>query len=208
MHSSRPRTDEDSSAWQLTERFVKVEIMPRYTETVNFEEEVERLDEELDTLAEERCTLEREIEQKGLDHSNPRVEREKEQLAQKASRLEQMFAGAQWALNPDDGRDPIEEITLRSLTASEYAKVADEYEKGRSNRPTDGPQNNARRIIFAQAYIQEAPFIESEMAESDRIEAVRQCAPQFVFWLDRRGDGLTTPEVEGNGYGQRVAEKM
>ncbi|MHC3439552.1 hypothetical protein ACYJ1Y_16040 [Natrialbaceae archaeon A-gly3] len=182
--------------------------MPRYTETYNLEEEAERLDKELERLADEVSDLEDEMDGGGTLNQGP-VHRYREAV-QEGNRAEQMYAGVQWALDPDDDHEPIEEVTIGSLTAGEYAEVGDRLQALKNSKVGWGQNpdlSNARRNMFAAACLQEAPFIDEGDGFEAKARAVTQLAPSFIYWLEEKGDELTTPRVEGNGFRTRVEER-
>lgn len=186
--------------------------MPRYTETYDLEEEKERLDKELNQIADEASELEQQIDEVSDEEGpSPGVVREYQQKVQEGNRLEQMFAGVQWALDPDGDQEPIEEVTLGSLTAGEYAEVGDRLQaakQGKVGWGRDPDMDNARRNMFAGACLQDAPFLDEEDDGLEaKIHAVTSLAPPFILWLEEKGDELTTPTVEGNGFRTRVEER-
>lgn len=184
--------------------------MPRRTETIDLEEEEARLENKLDELADEVAEWH--------EKSDSTIKESKlEELTDEGNSVEQELAGVKWALNPDEDedREPYEEITLGSLTAGEYARVGD-YTIGIKNLNQDKVSKhmeaeNARRTVFAAAGIAEAPFLETtentELYEKYQ-EVSRKLSPQFVYWIEQRVDELTSPDVEGNGFAARVAERI
>ncbi|KOX92699.1 hypothetical protein [Halorubrum tropicale] len=187
--------------------------MPRRTKTFDLEEEKRRLNEQLDELADKEAEDIR-AEQAEGQTSTPQWDRQERR--EEAQRLEQMLVGVEWALDPDneDEIDPIEEVTLGALNAAEYGLVSDYMAEqvDQFQGPTeDGRGEQMRRAIFATGAIIEAPFIDDDVRNSnisEKYREVAQLAPQFVYWLEQRGDELTTPEVEGNGFATRVEDKM
>lgn len=170
--------------------------MPRTTETYNLEEERDRIDNKLDELADEVAELDEGNLLRG-------------QKIEEANSLERHLTGILWALNPDDeeDRDPYTEVTLGSLTASEHADVRDSAPQVDS----PGKQSNegGSMILYAAKGVVEAPFLDqNNPAYNEKIAAVGDLQPQFAEWLAERVDELTTPDVEGNGFGERVAERM
>ncbi|OYR58625.1 hypothetical protein [Halorubrum halodurans] len=187
--------------------------MPRTTKTFDLEEEKRRLNEELDKLADQEAE---DIRAEQAEGETPTGKFRRQERREEAQRLEQMLVGVEWALDPDneDDVDPIDEVTLGALNAAEYGLVSD-YMTKRVDE-FQGPTENARgeqmrRTIFATGAIIEAPFIDDDIRNSnieEKYKAVAtKLAPQFVYWIEQRGDELTTPEVEGNGFAKRVAEK-
>lgn len=185
--------------------------MPRKTKTFDLEEEKKRLDEELDKLADEEA---KDIKAEEAEDGTPSSSWDRQERREEAQRLEEMLVGVEWALNPEDEDiDPIEEITLGALNAAEYGAVSD-WTSGQVDQfrgsTADVRGDQMRRQIFAAGVIVEAPFIDDNVSGIDmesKYQAVGPLAPQFVFWIEQRGDELTTPEVEGNAFARRVAEK-
>lgn len=188
--------------------------MPRTTKTFDLEEEKQRIDQKLDELADQEAEDNRAEEAEDERPSTPSYERQDRR--EEAQRLQQMLVGVNWALDPDDDEDiePIEEVTLGSLNAAEYAQVADFVSndlKGVTDTYGERARTeNTRRIIFASGGVVEAPFLDDDERKTleNKIGQVRELAPQFVYWLEQRSDDLTTPKVEGNGFAKRVGEKL
>ena len=186
--------------------------MPRTTKTFDLEEEKKRIDEQLDELADQEAE---DIKSEQAKGETPTGKFERQERREEAQRLEQMLVGVEWALNPDsdDDIDPIDEVTLGALNAAEYGLVSDYMAEqiDQFQGPTEDRRGEQmRRAIFAAGAIIEAPFIDDDVRNSnikEKYKAVAMLAPQFVYWLEQRGDELTTPEVEGNGFAKRVAEK-
>ncbi|OYR80395.1 hypothetical protein DJ71_14975 [Halorubrum sp. E3] len=184
--------------------------MPRTTKTFDLEEERQRINEELDKLADEEAE---DIKAQEADDRVPSGQHVQQERRQEARRLDQMLTGVNWALDPPEEEDvePIEEVTLGALNAAEYGMVSDftsNQVDSRSNDDRRGEQ--MKRVIFAAGGIVEAPFVDDGTRNSNiesKYQSVAQLAPQFVYWLEQRTDELTTPEVEGNGFAARVAER-
>ncbi|WP_217650151.1 hypothetical protein [Natrinema hispanicum] len=177
-------------------------------------EEKERIDKRLDTLADRTSEIEQQMDELGEDEDlNQGQLHEYREIVQEGNQLEQMYAGVQWALNPDGDQEPIEEVTLGSLTAGEYAEVGDKLQAAKQQRSgwgwgTNPDLDNARRNMFAAACLQDASFLAEEDPDFEtKIRVVTDLAPAFIHWLEKKGDELTTPEVEGNGFRKRVEER-
>lgn len=169
--------------------------MPRTTETYDLEEERDRIDTKLDELADEVAEL---------DEDNPLRGRK----AEEANSLERHLTGIQWALTPDEeeDRDPYTEVTLGSLTAGEHADVRDSATS--VSKTSHKSSEGSSMILYAAKGVVEAPFLPDSAGYDAKIGNVSNLQPQFVEWLAERVDELTTPDVEGNGFGERVAERM
>jgi len=185
--------------------------MPRNTKTFDLEEERQRINEELDELADKEAE---DIKAEETEGETPTGKFDRQDRREEAQRLDQMLVGVNWALNPSEEEDvePIEEVTLAALTAGEYGLVSDFVSNDvqsvkRRFGDNINPQQSGR-IIFAAGGVVEAPFIsEDSRGLDDKISDVKELAPQFVYWLEQRVDELTTPEVEGNGFATRVEER-
>lgn len=170
--------------------------MPRTTETYDLEAERDRIDTKLDELADEVAELDEDSPLRG-------------QKIEEASNLERQLAGLDWALaTPDADEDdhpdrPYQEVTIGALTAGEYAEVRDTLD-GDSD-PTMG-RAGTTGILFAAQGVADAPFLEGSEDLTGKIVAVRELSPHFQDWLSARVDEISTPQIEGNGFAQRVAE--
>ncbi|PHQ46359.1 hypothetical protein DJ68_07840 [Halorubrum sp. C3] len=175
------------------------------TKTFNLEDEAERLEAKANRLADEAADT---------DPDTAEAERELTETVEEGNNVEQMLVGVRWALSPESHEDraPYTEVTLSGLTAGEYADVGD-YTQGikelnQSKVSKHMGATQARRNIFAAAGVESAPFLDDGDTELyDRYRVVRTLNPQFVFWIEQQVDDLTTPEVEGNEFAARVAER-
>lgn len=176
--------------------------MPRTTRTYDLQDEADRLDDELDALAEEAADADPESAAR-------------EEAAAEAMLVEQQFVGVRWALDPpaDETREPYEEVTLGALTTGEYARVTDRLDAARQERvgfgPDGGAMEGAGRVFFAAAGLVDAPFVDADADFEAKAQAVNDLPPQFTRWLEARVDDLTTPDVDvGNGFEARLAAKQ
>lgn len=161
------------------------------TETYALTDERDRLDAALDDLADQAAAG-------GLsDADQARVQR-----------LERQYRGVLWALNPDahESRDPYESVTLRELTAGQYIKAGDQAREDSTS--VDAPVGADTERLYRVAHaVVDADFVPDPGGFDDTLIAVGQLKPQFFFWLEQRVDDLTSPDVEGNGFAQRVAAR-
>lgn len=186
--------------------------MPRTTKTFDLEEERQRINEELDKLADAEAE---DITAADEEGNTPTPQHDRQERHEEAQRLDQMLVGVNWALDPPEDEDiePIEEVTLGALSAAEYGIVSDFTSNQVDSRHYQGDKRRGeqmRRIIFAAGGLVDAPFIDDDaniMDIEEKYQAVSQLAPQFVYWLEQHTDELTTPEVEGNGFAARVEER-
>jgi len=161
------------------------------TKTYDLCEERDRIDAELDDLADRAAADD--VELTDADR-------------RRAQQLERQYVGLEWALTPPDheDRDPYERVTLTELTAGSYIKAGAEAAADASEMdvPAGGDIERLYRVTSA---IEDAPFVPDH---GDGLVAVGQLKPQFFFWLEQRVDDLTTPDIEGNGFAQRVAARQ
>jgi hypothetical protein len=183
--------------------------MPRYTETVDIEGALDTVENALDDVADEVVALEAEID----DHDDPPAPLldEYQSALERGQRLERHRDGLAWALDPDSEVDAITEVTIGALTAGEVATVTDRTASMETKKTDDwGVQatlDAANRTEFAAAGLVDAPFIDDSADHADVVGALAECAPQFVAWLADRVDELSTPNIEGNGFAERVNSK-
>jgi hypothetical protein len=174
--------------------------MPRTTKTYDLQEEEERIDEELDRAADEAAEADdgTQVHQKAVA---------------RGERLERELAGVQWALYPDEeeDREPYEEVTLGALNAREYGEIGDRVKTAMNKSAGYGSDltstDGVAQIFFVAGGLVDAPFIGEEAGFEQKAQAVGDLAPQFATYLQERVDELSTPDVEGNGFAQRVAER-
>jgi len=181
--------------------------MPRTTQTYDLREEYNRIDNELDELADEVAAL-----GEGSPMYQPKLE--------EAATLERQLAGLEWALtDPDDDTEddpavtvegdhddrPYEEVTVGSLSAGEYAEVRDTLDG--DDDPSMGRAGSSE-ILFAAMGLVDAPFIDEDDDFTAKIRTVADdLPPHFHKWLRSRVDDISTPDIEGNGFAQRLAER-
>lgn len=165
--------------------------MPR-TETYDLEAELERVDGELDDLADEAA------EEGDLSDAD----------RAQAQKLERQFIGLQWALNPEDheSRDAYESVTISELTAGSYIKSGALAEADARDADLPAGTDTERLYRVAQA-VEDADFVPDGATFDQTLVAIGGLKPQFFFWLEQQVDELTTPDIEGNGFAQRVAER-
>lgn len=174
--------------------------MPRTTKTYDLTEEKRRIKREMNQAADEAA----QADDGTHDH---------EEAMARGKMLERQLAGVQWALSPDEeeDRDPYEEVTLGALNAREYGKIGDRV-KTAKEQSVDGvsqltSMDGVQQIFFVAGGLVEAPFIPRDAGFEEKAQTVGDLAPQFVTYLQYRVDDLSTPDVQGNGFEQLVAEK-
>ncbi|QLH78672.1 hypothetical protein HZS55_15860 [Halosimplex rubrum] len=170
--------------------------MPR-TETYDLRDEARQNSNRQDELAEKIAEFE---------DGNPLIQRK----ARRGKQLERQYKGLMWALNEDeDGdereRDPIESVTLSELTAGTHLRAGARAEADTAE--LDVPNGtDIQRLYRVATAVEDADFLDDDANFDETLVAVSQLKPQLFDWLEERVDELSTPEVEGNGFAQRVAD--
>lgn len=180
--------------------------MPRTTKTYDLEDEVERLENEIEDAVDEAAELHQE------EFDNTLLKERYEEAVQRGNMLEQQYVGVKWALDEFEGT----EVTLGGLTAGEYIEVGDVTERHRKSAEKhfgpNAPTGNARRMYYAAAGLIDGPFVDEEITSHTRVtekaQEINGLAPQFMHWIEQRVDELTTPDVEGNGFGEQLEARI
>lgn len=166
------------------------------TRTYDLREERDRIDSELDGVAEDVAALEA---------GNPLLE----QRAQRGRELERQWVGLQWALNADAAgderdRDVYGSVTIEELTAGTYLRAGSRAEADTAE--LDVPNGtDIQRLYRVASAIEDADFLSDDPDFDETLVTVAELKPQFFAWLESRVDDVSTPEVEGNGFAARVA---
>ncbi|QLG47893.1 hypothetical protein [Natrinema halophilum] len=157
--------------------------MPLKTKTYDLTEEIQRLEEQIDEVD----AILKEID----DNGNP----QSQAFQGERSGLEAALEGVRWAR--DDAFDAdyapmwdesVGEITLAGLTAGESAAIEDDLNGGGAG---------AARIYQVAKGTVDAPYVDDDMSEDERIGAVSQLPDSYVRWAQARTDELSS--VSGNG---------
>lgn len=158
--------------------------MPLRTKTYNLNEEVQRLEDRADELDD---VLE------DVEDGNPAAE----PLQSERGGLETVLEGVRWARDDAFEADfapqwdeDVDEITFGGLTAGELAQLEDDI-------GTNGGGSGAARIYQVAKGTVDAPYIDKDADEDQRIGAVSGLPGPFVKWAESRIDQLTG--VGGNG---------
>ncbi|MEE6210855.1 hypothetical protein U3A55_11920 [Salarchaeum sp. III] len=173
------------------------------TETYNFDDEVQRLEDDI-------SELESLLSDMDGDHAA------RGELAEIKNRLSVQLNGVRWAAEDAADADycpawddPVDAVTLAGLTGGEVAKTNDTL--------PDGTGEGARRVNFVAAgsphpgdedvtdrdrilVDSPAPYVDakpSEQTEDDRVAVVSRLPDPFLRWAHARINELTT--VGGNG---------
>jgi hypothetical protein len=158
------------------------------TRTYHISEELERIDSELDDLADEAAALD---DDEALSSTQQ----------QRIQQLERQYAGLKWATS-----EGWESVTLSELTAGSYMRAGAQAEQDARESNAATGTDTERLYRIAQA-IDGADFLGDNPTHKQTLAAVGQLKPHFFFWLEQRVDDLTAPAVEGNSFAERVAAK-
>lgn len=157
--------------------------------TVVLEQEADRLDAELDDVAE---TL------SDADPGTPGAKL----LQQEGNNLEAALAGVHHLI-AEHGPDA--EVTVGALDAGEFAQVEDRAAAMRAQTDQPGGLPGARRNVFAAVALRDAPFLDENPDLDARINAVTSQPRGVVLWLEDLNNDLSTVS-EGNF--KRFAERL
>lgn len=165
-----------------------------------------------DPTAEREITLGDELERLDAELADVEAAEQAGDLSGDASRLaysEYDAAGrALYALAEAHGHDAT--ITVRGLSAGEFARVEDRVAVAREQRNTQAGLQAYHRNVYAAAGLVSAPFFDPDEVTDPpwdartpdqrldaRVTVVAEQNPSLVKWLFARVDEATTPD-EGN----------
>lgn len=174
--------------------------MPLQTETIDLEEEQERLQEEIDDAN-------RLIEDMDDDHDR------KAEVVELKNSLETQKTGVKWALEDAADADycpawdaAVDEMTLAGLTGGEVAERQDglpadagegavrvEFVAAGSPHPGDEKIKNQPGIDVPAP----APYVDANQTEEERLAVAARLPHPFQVWAHQRVDDLTS--LSGNG---------
>ena len=169
--------------------------MPLRTETYTFTDEIDRLEQRCQEIADEVVDL---------PDDDPRKQ---ERLAE-GQQLDAQLAGVRWAQRghadsdvPAWDRD-VDAVTLGGLTGGEFGRVEDDVTE-------DDVGGGGTRVYLVEAGTVDAPYLGGGMAEPDRIAAVASLPLPYLKWAEARINALTGTSDEGNGqrFGDMLAAK-
>lgn len=153
--------------------------MPLNEERINFDEEIERLEQEREAIAEQAASL---------DEGNPK----RSELVQDGIDIDTYLQGLRWARDEWD----VDTITLSGLTGGEFGRVEDAVVSAAAEQG-DQPGSGVTRVHLVASGTVDAPYIEDDMSERERLASVSQLPIMFLKWAEHRVDELMT--VGGNG---------
>jgi hypothetical protein len=175
--------------------------MPLQKDHIRFDDEIERLEQEREELAEQLAPL---------DDDNPAAQR----LAQRGEDIDVNLKGLRWARDDahksDDDSDgvpvwdePVDGVTLAGLTGGEYGQVEDELEG------ETGTGSGATRVYFVAKGTVDAPYVDPSAEYRQQVGAVSQLPIAFLKWAESKINDLSSVgEAEGNSFAALVQEKQ
>lgn len=167
--------------------------MPLDEREVDLQEELERLKEERQEIAEQVADL---------DPENPAYN----SLATDGQSLDTHIRGVRWALDEWE----TDTVTLSGLTGGEFGKIEDELADAAASRERRGGQPGARRVYMVAYGTKRAPFLPDNPSDDERIAAASDLPMSFLKWVEAKVNDLSTV---GNGadsksFSQLLAEKQ
>ncbi len=165
--------------------------MPLDTSEIVLAEEAERLESESDELGDQVAAL---------DPDNPAIE----SLLSRGQTLDTYLSGVEWARE----EWKVDSITLSGLTGGEFGKVEDRLSDVAASQQRRGGQPGARRVYLVAFGTVDAPYIEADMSDDERVAAAAGLPVAYLKWAESHINELS--RVGGNGrssFGQLVAEK-
>ncbi|MDQ2052840.1 hypothetical protein RBH26_20575 [Natronolimnohabitans sp. A-GB9] len=152
--------------------------MPLRTETIDFGEEVQRLEDEIDEL-------ENIINSIGDDVDGETAHA----LLERLQSLQTHLKGVKWARDEAFEADyapmwddDVDAITLAGLTGGEFGRMQDDLE---------GAGSGAARVHQVEAGTEDAPYIDDSMDRDQRIATVSDLPVHYLMWAESRIDDLT-----------------
>lgn len=168
------------------------------TETYGLDEEVQRLEEQLDELRDVLSEMD-------ADH-NARGE-----LAELRTSLETQLNGVRWARDEALEADyapawdeAVDAITLAGLTGGDVAKTQDNLQADAGEGAVrvefvaaGSPATNDADVPAHVSVPAEAPYVDAEQSEEERVAVVSDLPHPYQVWAHQRIDDLTS--LSGNG---------
>jgi len=164
--------------------------MPLRTKTYTFDDEEQRLQDEIDEI-------ETAINEAGDGASNEAAQTILERLQTLQTQLE----GVRWARDEAHDVDyaptwdeQADAVTLGGLTGGEFGKMQDDL---------DGAGTGAARVYQVEMGTEQAPYLDDDMGKDERISTVSNLPVHYLMWAESRIDELTG--LAGNGqmnYGE------
>ncbi|SEW10289.1 hypothetical protein [Natrinema salifodinae] len=170
--------------------------MPLRTETSNFDDEEQRLQDEIDELD---AVIDQLRAKEDVDESVAQT------LLERLQTLQMHLEGVRWAR--DEAFDAeyapawdedVDEVTFGGLTGGEFGRLQDDI---------DGAGTGAARIYQVEMGTEEAPYFDDSMDKDQRIATVSNLPVHYLMWAESQIDELTG--IGGNGqmsYDDLLAE--
>ncbi|MDQ2053233.1 hypothetical protein [Halobellus sp. H-GB7] len=176
--------------------------MPLGTNTLNFDDEVQRLREKREELLDRVAAL---------DPDNPEAAR----LEQRGQNIDDYLAGLRWARD-EAYEDPdvsvwdadADAVTLCGLTGGEYAGVEDDVRSAALEREQASASGTSRVYMVAHGTV-DAPYHDEDYSDAELLAATQQLPYQFLKWAEMHINRMTTVGgQEGNqSFSAAVAER-
>jgi len=167
--------------------------MPLREETIHFEEEIARLEDKREALADEVA----ELADSGLAV---------QQKVQKGQNIDAYLDGLEWAMQAhEDGDVPVwdedvDTITLAGLTGGEFGGLENELAQAAGDGESAA---GAHRVYQVRSGTVEAPYLDSAASKQQQIAAVASLPTGFLKWAEYKVDELSSV---GSGRGKNFAE--
>lgn len=164
------------------------------SETYVLGEVADRLDARLDELADT-------VSDEQPDDDSDATEAYQEAV-QEARDVDQHYKGVLWAVE-QWGADA--EVVLAPLATGAHAQVLD-YSMDLKQNQVGGPDSiqGSRRLFFVAAGLEDAPFLDGGEDIEARVGELSGLPNQFTGWLHSEVDDISSPDVEGNGFAERL----
>lgn len=161
--------------------------MPLQTEQINFDEEIQRLEQERAKIAEQAASL---------ADDNP----ERGELIEEGASIDTYLQGLSWARNEWDA----DSITLSGLTGGEFGRVEDDV-VSEAAAQGEQPGSGATRVYLVESGTVDAPYVDDDMGDDARVGAVSQLPITFLKFAEHKVNELTTV---GNGIEQSFSSLL
>jgi hypothetical protein len=166
--------------------------MPLDERVVDLREELARLKDEREEIAEQVAEI---------DPENPAYD----SLVSEGQTLDTQIRGLRWAVDEWDA----DTITLSGLTGGEFGRIEDELADAAASRERRGGQPGARRIYLVAYGTQHAPYLPDDPTDDERIAAASALPVAFLKWAEAEINDLSTVgnETGSKSFSQLLAEK-
>lgn len=157
-------------------------------------ETLDDLDDQLDDLAD---TMVDEEPDEGEEPSEAFRD-----AVQDGQRLNRQHVGVSWAVD-EWGADA--EVVVSAIDMGSRAEV-DDYKSSLRSNTVGGPSSSdgAGRLFYIAAGVAEAPFADRDDGIEETVAELRSVPQQFGDWLEEQINEVSTPDVSGNEFGERL----